>query len=179
MAMTPEIPPVPRQASRSRSQHRYRMLLSACALAAGCAMLAAACGSTAAPGTSAPGSSAAAGSSAGTSAAASSGAGAPSAAKVSLDVTFTASPTTAARPYTLRCEPSGGTVPDAAAACAKLLKMTSLFAPRPTHVMCPMIMANAGRAIVTGTYYGKKVHETIVDGGCDLAKWASLHEVFN
>ena len=169
MAMTPEIPPVPRQASRSRSQHRYRMLLSACALAAGCAMLAAACGSTAAPGSSA----------AGTNAAASSGAGAPSAAKVSLDVTFTASPTTAARPYTLRCEPSGGTVPDAAAACAKLLKMTSLFAPRPTHVMCPMIMANAGRAIVTGTYYGKKVHETIVDGGCDLAKWASLHEVFN
>jgi hypothetical protein len=45
--------------------------------------------------------------------------------------------------------------------------------------MCPMIMASAGRALVEGTYLGKKVRVTIVDGGCDLARWAKLKAVFN
>ena len=46
-------------------------------------------------------------------------------------------------------------LPDAAAACARLLTGASLFAPLPGHVMCPMIMASAGRARVTGTYLGR------------------------
>jgi len=96
-----------------------------------------------------------------------------------LDVTFEASPTRPARHYTLRCEPAGGTAPHAAAACAKLLSGASLFAARRGHVMCPMIMASAGRALVEGTYLGKQVHVTIVDGGCDLARWAKLKAVFN
>jgi hypothetical protein len=150
------------------------MVLSRCALAAGCAVLAAACGSTAAPGSSAASSSAAS-----SSAASSSSAVTTSAAKVSLDVNFSESPTMAARHYTLRCEPAGGTATDAAAACAKLLKAAGLFAPLPVHVMCPMILANGGRVTITGTYFGKKVHETFVDGGCDLARWTKLNQIFS
>lgn len=56
---------------------------------------------------------------------------------------------------------------------------TSIVAPRPTRIMCPMIMADAGRASVTGTYLGQKVHMTVVDGGCDLSRWAKLKSVFN
>jgi hypothetical protein len=108
----------------------------------------------------------------------SSSAGLAAAAKVSLDVTFGASANTPATHYTLRCEPAGGTAPDPAAACAKLLTGTSLFAPQPAHILCPMILASAGRATVTGTYLGQKVHETIVDGGCDLSRWAKLKAVF-
>ncbi len=45
--------------------------------------------------------------------------------------------------------------------------------------MCPMIMESAARATVSGTYLGRKVHESIVDGGCDLSRWAKLKAVFH
>ncbi|HKD87543.1 MAG TPA: hypothetical protein VKB62_03345 [Streptosporangiaceae bacterium] len=91
---------------------------------------------------------------------------------------FSGSPTTAAAHYTLRCDPPGGTVADPTAACARLMRGPSLFGPPPAHVACPMIMANAGRAIVTGSYLGHRVHESVVDGGCDLSRWAKLKRVF-
>jgi len=141
----------------------HQSVLFRCCAAAACAALAAACGSTAAP----------------SSGSGTSSAGTAAASKVSLTVEFTASPSAPASHYTLRCEPAGGTVADPAQACSRLLAGSSLFAPRPAHVMCPMILADAGRAIVKGTYLGKKVHETIVDGGCDLSRWAKLRQVFN
>jgi Subtilisin inhibitor-like len=88
------------------------------------------------------------------------------------------SPTSTTTVYTLRCEPPGGTTPDPVAACARLLTGPSLFAPRPAHLLCPMIMESAARASVTGTYFGKQVHVTIVEGGCDLSRWAKLKRVF-
>jgi len=93
-------------------------------------------------------------------------------------VSFSGSPTTAAAHYTLRCDPAGGTVTDPAAACARLMRGASLFGPLPAHVACPMIMGDAGRAIVTGSYLGRPVHETVVDGGCDLSRWEKLRQVF-
>lgn len=75
--------------------------------------------------------------------------------------------------------PASGTVRDPAAACAKLLKGTSLFAALPARTMCPMILADAGHVVVSGTYLGQKVHETVVDGGCDLARWSKLGQIFN
>jgi Subtilisin inhibitor-like len=169
MAMTP-IP------DEVRSHPRYRAVLSRAAAIAACALLAAACGSAAAPSTGSHSTSTSgSGSSSGGSGAASTAASA----KISLDVTFQASLDSPARHYTLRCEPAGGTAPNAAAACARLLSGTSLFAIRPGHVMCPMIEASAGHAMVKGTYLGRKVHLTIVDGGCDLSRWAKLKAVFN
>jgi hypothetical protein len=93
-------------------------------------------------------------------------------------VTFAATPNSPAAHYTLRCEPAGGTAPDPAVACARLLTGPSIFAPRPAHLMCPMILQSAARATVTGTYLGKMVHVTIVNGGCDLARWSKLKAVF-
>jgi hypothetical protein len=170
MAMTPRPDEV---------QARYRMSLARGAAVAACALLAAACGSTVAPTTGAPTAGAQATGGAGPNSAASGSASTASAAKVSLDVTFAASASSPATHYTLRCEPAGGTTPDPAAACSRLLAGASLFGSRPRHVMCPMIMASAGRARVTGTYLGKTVRETIVDGGCDLARWAELKAVFS
>lgn len=66
-----------------------------------------------------------------------------------------------------------------AAACQRLLSGTSILAPRPAHIMCPMILTGTARATVSGTYFGKKVHLTVVDGGCDLSKWAKLRSVFS
>jgi hypothetical protein len=168
MAMTP-------QAHDPRARSRSARLVSRSAAVGACALLAAACGSTAAPGSGAAGSG---GSTSRSPAATTSGSATTAAAKISLEVSFSGSPTTAAAHYTLRCDPAGGTVTNPASACTRLMKGASLFGPLPAHVECPMIMANAGRAILTGSYLGRPVHETIVDGGCDLSRWAKLRQVF-
>ena len=63
-----------------------------------------------------------------------------------------------------------GRPPDPAAPCAKLLQLKTIFSPPPAHIMCPMIMADARTYLVTGTFLGKRVHESIVDGGCQLTR---------
>jgi Subtilisin inhibitor-like len=141
--------------------------LSRGALIAACGLAAAACGSTAAP-------------SAGANGSGSSSAATTSAAKVSLTITQTGGSGTATKHWTLRCEPAGGSYPDPAAACAKLTKLRTIFNPTPgRHVMCPMIMADARTYIVYGTFLGQKVHQSIVDGGCTLARWNKLNQIFN
>lgn len=99
---------------------------------------------------------------------------------VALEVTIY--PAAGATPYSLAlsCEPDGGTVPDPAAACAQLLADPGLLEPQPVgHVVaCPMILASGARAVVDGTYLGRQVDETIVDGGCDLQRWAELVQIF-
>ena len=162
MAMTPQL-------GRAGSRPRHWMVLSRGAVIGGCALLAAACGSSAAPGTGASHTSTSGSASAGTAASS----------KVSLAVTFSASGGRPAQHWTLRCEPTGGNYPDRAGACVKLLKWGDIFSRPIGHVMCPMIMASAQRVTVTGTYFGKKINETIVDGGCDLSRFYKLRQVFN
>jgi subtilisin inhibitor-like len=158
MAMTPQLRP---------AQPQFRKIL-ACSLLSACGVLAAACGSTAAPGTAAPGASASGGGhSAGTTAAA----------KASLSVVTTAPQ--AIRHWTLRCDPPGGTAPDAAAACNQLIADKDIFRRSDVRVMCPMIMADAASYIINGTWFGRPVHLTVVDGGCDVTRWSQLHQIFN
>jgi hypothetical protein len=152
-----------------RSNHRHRKIAVRCAALLAAGLLAAACGTARAP-SAGSGGSATAGT-AGT-------AGTAAAARISLDVDFSGSPTTPPAHYSLRCEPAGGSLANPAAACAKLLKDSAIFGPLPAHMLCPMVMASAGRATVTGIYLGRRVHESIIDGGCDLARWAKLRQVF-
>jgi Subtilisin inhibitor-like len=154
---------------------RGRGVLARGALIAGCGILAAACGSTVAPASSGPsGSSGPSSPSSSTSAA-----GTTSAAKVSLNIVLTAGKGVTARRWTLRCDPAGGNYPNPAAACAKLSRLQTILYPSPVHVMCPMIMADASSYLVYGTILGKKVHETIPDGGCSLSRWNELKGIFN
>jgi hypothetical protein len=176
MAMTPQF---------RAMQARYRMLATRCAVIAACGLLAAACGSAAAPssGTSgAPGTgSASSGSPAKPSSPAKSGGPVhtTSAAQVSLDVTL-AGANLPARHWIVRCDPPGGTHQDPAALCAKLIANKDVLSKlHPVHIMCPMIMADARAFLITGTFFGHKVHETVVDGGCDLSRWATLNQIFN
>ncbi|HSR84035.1 MAG TPA: SSI family serine proteinase inhibitor [Streptosporangiaceae bacterium] len=188
MAMTP-LPDVALTAPAAGRRGALPMrttLAGAVALLTGA--LLAACGSTAAPssggagsgstGSTAAGSHSAGTSSAGTSSAGTSSAGTTPAAKVSLDVTFAVSTNSPARHYTLQCEPAGGTTPDPAAACARLLASPSIFGSRPLHVMCPMMLANPARATLTGNYFGEAVRLTIINGGCDVSRWTRLKVIF-
>ena len=78
----------------------------------------------------------------------------------------------------LRCEPTGGSVPDAATACRVLLAMKhNPFAPVPRRAVCPMIMARNGQILLTGTWFGKPVYRVVADGGCDLVLFGELARV--
>jgi hypothetical protein len=148
------------------------------AAALGISALLAACGGTGAPSSGQSGSGATGPVSAASTSTGGASASATPTARVSLGVTFAASPGSPAVHYTLFCEPAGGTTPDPAAACAKLLTGVNIFAPRPLHEMCPMILQSGVRATVTGTYLSRQVHMTIVNGGCDIARWAKLKSIF-
>jgi hypothetical protein len=96
-------------------------------------------------------------------------------AKVSLDIKVT-SISGGAEHWTLRCDPAGGTHPDPAAACRVLLRVKNPFAPVPLR--CPMILAAARVARVTGTYFGQHVDTTFTQGGCQGARWAKIGQIF-
>jgi Subtilisin inhibitor-like len=151
---------------------RSRGILTRGVLVAACGILATACGSMAAPASGGAGGSASPSSS-------TSAAGTTSAAKVSLNIVLTAGRNTAAKHWTLTCEPAGGSYPDPAAACAKLLELRTILNPAPVHIMCPMIMADASSYVVYGTFLGQTVHESIPDGGCSLSRWNELKGIFN
>jgi len=80
--------------------------------------------------------------------------------------------------WTLTCEPSGGSQANAASACAALLKLKNPFAPLPSAVACPMILLSNKKIVVTGTWFGTRVHRVVVDGGCDMALFSKLNKLF-
>jgi hypothetical protein len=107
-------------------------------------------------------------------------ASAPAAApKVSLDITVSTTPGAPTKHWTLQCEPAGGTHPDPAGACAVLLKAKNPFAPLPKGIMCPMIRVGTKTAIVKGTYFGKHIDTKLSPGGCQLAQWEKIGQIFN
>lgn len=99
-------------------------------------------------------------------------------AKVSLAFRVTHGSGPAFRHWTLRCEPSGGTHQDAAATCAALLKLKNPFAP-PKPMNCPMILRSDRRIVVTGVWFGQKVHRVVLDGGCDMGLFSKLGQIFH
>lgn len=123
-----------------------------------CVLTAAACGSTASTGSAAK--------------------PAAPAAKVSLTVVVTPTPGATPRRWTLRCDPTGGTHPDAQAACRELLAAKDPFAPIPRGIMCPMIAAGPQRATISGTYFGQRVETDFSRAGCAAMRWAKLGAVF-
>jgi hypothetical protein len=150
---------------RARRPARRQLIAARCMFAVAGAAVIAACGSVAAPSSG--------GASAG------SGTSSPAAAKVSLNLTVLNGPSSTPQHWTLRCDPVGGTHPHAATACSALLALKNPFAPPKAHRICPMILASDKRVVFTGTYFGARVHQTIIDGGCDLARWSELGQVLH
>jgi hypothetical protein len=99
-------------------------------------------------------------------------------ARVSLTVVVTPTPGAAPQRWTLRCDPAGGTHPNAKAACRALLGAKNPFAPIPRGIMCPMIAAGPQRATISGTFFGQHVESDFSRAGCEAARWAELGVVF-
>ncbi|HUD38150.1 MAG TPA: SSI family serine proteinase inhibitor [Streptosporangiaceae bacterium] len=80
--------------------------------------------------------------------------------------------------WTLRCDPVGGTAPDPAATCKVLAATKEAFGPVKKNIMCPMILASSKQIVVSGIWYGHKVHRIIIDGECDIGLFNNLNKTF-
>jgi hypothetical protein len=83
------------------------------------------------------------------------------------------------RHWTLRCDPVGGTHPDAAKACRVLLHAKNHFAPMPRGPMCPANAIGARTATVTGAWFGHPVDATFIQSGCGLPRWTKISQIFS
>jgi hypothetical protein len=100
--------------------------------------------------------------------------------KVSVIVEMTARPGAKVKRWTLQCEPTGGTHPDAAAACHQLLTATRPFAPIPRGIMCPMIVTGEQTATIKGSWFGVPIDATFSQlSGCAAMRWKELGQVLN
>ncbi|WP_367124746.1 SSI family serine proteinase inhibitor [Streptomyces phytohabitans] len=81
--------------------------------------------------------------------------------------------------FTLDCHPSGGSHPDAAAACDAIdeaaRKGTDLFAPVAEDAECTMVYGGPVTARVQGTWHGKPVDARFDrSNGCEINRWNAL-----
>ena len=78
--------------------------------------------------------------------------------------------------YSLRCDPEGGTLPRATAACARLaVGGAALFAAPPKEQACIEIYGGPQRAIVKGTVSGRRIWVSLRRrDGCEVERWRKL-----
>jgi hypothetical protein len=85
----------------------------------------------------------------------------------------------AAKVWTLRCGPVGGTLPGRAAACRRLAAAPRGWAPYPPTTVCSQIYAGPQVALVRGLFYGRRVSATFSRrNGCEIARWKRLSFLF-
>jgi hypothetical protein len=86
----------------------------------------------------------------------------------------------AARVWTLRCTPVGGTLPGRAAACGRLGRAADdAFAPVPPATFCSQIYGGPQVAVVRGLFRGRRVFATFTRrNGCEIARWSRLSFLF-
>ncbi|MDX6508772.1 MAG: hypothetical protein QOG81_524 [Gaiellaceae bacterium] len=83
------------------------------------------------------------------------------------------------RSYKLTCRPAGGTLPNRARACSKLLQVQNPFAPVRRDVACTQIYGGPQGATVVGVYGGRSVSTTFTrTDGCQIARWNRVRFLF-
>src|SRR5712691_3009242 len=83
------------------------------------------------------------------------------------------------RTATLRCDPAGGTLRDARAACRRLAALDRPFAPVPPHAPCTQIYGGPQVAVVAGTFRGRRVWaEFRRTNGCEIDRWNRVQFLF-
>lgn len=74
--------------------------------------------------------------------------------------------------WTLRCGPTGGTLPARIAACRRLDGLAAPFKPVPKDAVCTEIYGGPAVARVTGRFRGKSVWaEFRRRNGCEISRW--------
>lgn len=88
--------------------------------------------------------------------------------------------THASRTWTLRCDPTGGTLPRRVDACRRLNAFTSdPFAPTPPGTACSMIYGGPQVAVVHGAFRGRHLWTTLRRrDGCEISRWNRVSFLF-
>lgn len=83
--------------------------------------------------------------------------------------------------WTLRCEPTGGDHPDAAAACAALTAVKDPFSNVPPPPRCEEIPGSSPEvALLEGEFRGRKVRSMIErSSACVAGRWDRIAPVFD
>jgi Subtilisin inhibitor-like len=77
------------------------------------------------------------------------------------------------RQWTLRCDPAGGTHPDARKACGRL--SADVLRPLPPGTICTQIYGGPQTARVRGRYRGRRVDVRFGRAnGCEIDRWNRL-----
>jgi Tol biopolymer transport system component len=88
-------------------------------------------------------------------------------------------PKSARRVLTLRCRPAGGTVPRAAAACARLQRIQNPFAPVPPAMACALVYAGPETAAMSGFYGGRPFLTGFNrQSSCEVERWNRIRFLF-
>jgi len=92
--------------------------------------------------------------------------------RTALTITYWAQGEGAAKTWTLRCGPLGGTHPHRAAACRKLAATPAPFRPIPKDAVCTMQYGGPQVALVRGTHRGSRVWTYFrFRDGCEIERW--------
>ena len=83
--------------------------------------------------------------------------------------------------WTLRCEPTGGNHPDAAAACAALTAVQDPFGTLPPPPRCKEIPGSSPEvALLEGDFRGRKVRSMFErSNACVAGRWDRIAPVFD
>jgi hypothetical protein len=77
--------------------------------------------------------------------------------------------------WTLRCGPTGGTLPARVAACRRLNTLTNPFRPIPKDAICTQIYGGPQVARIVGTYRGRRIWVQVQRrDGCEISRWDRL-----
>ena len=81
------------------------------------------------------------------------------------------------RTWTLRCDPPGGTLPRAEAACARLT--AGALRPLPPGTICTQVYGGPQKARVRGRLRGRPVDVRFSRvNGCEIHRWDSVRYLF-
>ncbi len=81
--------------------------------------------------------------------------------------------------WTLRCQPLGGTLPRAAAACRRLTALRDPFPPVPAGVACSHIYSGPQLALVTGSFRGRRIWSYFKrSDSCQSERWNRVAFLF-
>jgi hypothetical protein len=84
----------------------------------------------------------------------------------------------AARRFSLRCGPAGGTVPNPARACRVLARLQHPFASVPAHTICSDLALGPQEAEVVGRLRGQSIRARLdVRDSCEIARWQRVAAV--
>ena len=106
--------------------------------------------------------------------------GSTSAPETRLRITFWAEGKgTPARSWTLRCNPPGGSLPRARAACRALHRLPDPFKRVPWGAICTAIYGGPEEGLVRGVYRGRRVYARFrMQNGCEIARFRRVAFLF-